>query len=274
MSAIFKGADFSAPINFVGMYSDSTPMVKTDQWESIVANADTLVLRADSLNEFVVGMFLVDSVAESGGRIKRLVLPYLPGARQDRVNPTGDVLFTAKSIANMINQRFFEKVTYVDPHSPVMPAMLATSRNEFPLSRVYDKLWKGYTGVIVPDKGAYDRATTAFDTMGLDHLAIGSKVRDVSTGKLTGFAVTELEEGGHYIVIDDICDGGGTFIGLAEKIAEQGAFADLFVTHGIFSKGTDELKKHYKNIYTTDTRDIHDRNDVYIIKVVDEMENY
>src|SRR6478736_7452915 len=124
MSAIFKGADFSAPINFVGMYSDSTPMVKTDQWESIVANADTLVLRADSLNEFVVGMFLVDSVAESGGRIKRLVLPYLPSARQDRVNPTGDVLFTAKSVASMINARFFSGVLVLDPHSPVMPSMI------------------------------------------------------------------------------------------------------------------------------------------------------
>ena len=63
-------------------------------------------------------------------------------------------------------------------------------------------------------------------------------------------------------------------MGLGEKIREQGAFADLFVTHGIFSKGTDELKKIYKNIYTTDSRYIDERNDVYFINVVEDMENY
>jgi ribose-phosphate pyrophosphokinase len=130
----------------------------------------------------------------------------------------------------------------------------------------------GYGGVIAPDKGAHDRAEQMADALGLD-VTYGSKVRDVATGRLSDFEIT-VEPGKHYLVVDDICDGGGTFIGLGEKIREQGAFADLYVTHGIFSKGTTELKKIYKNIYTTDSRIRCERNDVYNIRILKDMENY
>jgi ribose-phosphate pyrophosphokinase len=253
-------------------------MVKTDQWDDIVNHCDTLVLRAGSLMEFVNGMFLVDAVHNTpNGWIKRLILPYLPGARQDRSNPTGDVLFTADSVADMINARLFSSVVCVDPHSPVMPDMIG-DLVEFPLSKVYEKLPDIYGGVIAPDNGAKARAEVAaqaLSTSSVRNLSIryGSKSRDVSTGALTGFDIT-VEAGKHYIVVDDICDGGGTFVGLGEKILEQGATADLFVTHGIFSKGTGALKKIYGDIYTTDTRDFHERNDVIVLPIVEEMENY
>lgn len=272
MSITLKGmGGMSVPITCQKLYSDSTPMVKTDQWASIVGMTDTMVLQANSLNEFVSGMFLVDSVNMSGGWVKNLVLPYLPGARQDRVNPTGDVLFTAKSVADMINARKFNSVVSVDPHSEVMPGLI-NNFSAYPLERVYEKLWTGYDCVICPDKGAYARSSLAAAVLKKSTL-IGGKVRDASTGALTGFEIS-VDAGKHYLVVDDICDGGGTFVGLGELIRQQGAYADLFVTHGIFSKGTTALKKIYKNIYTTDTRDINERNDVMVLPVVEEMENY
>ena len=50
--------------------------------------------------------------------------------------------------------------------------------------------------------------------------------------------------------IDDICDGGQTFISLAQSLKKQGA-AEIFlyVTHGIFSKGLDQLKTCIQHIY-------------------------
>jgi ribose-phosphate pyrophosphokinase len=272
MSITFKGmGGMSVPITCQKLYSDNTPMVKTDQWASIVGMTDTMVLHADSLAEFVNGMFLVDSVNMSGGWVKNLVLPYLPGARQDRVNPTGDVLFSAKSVADMINARQFGSVISVDPHSEVMPGLIHNFR-AYPLERVYEKLPLGYDGVIAPDHGAVARASKAANTLGVP-VTYAGKFRDPSTGALTGFEVS-VDEGRHYVVIDDICDGGGTFIGLGELIREQGATADLYVTHGLFSKGTNALKKIYKNIITTDTRRINERNDVLQISVVSDMENY
>ena len=51
--------------------------------------------------------------------------------------------------------------------------------------------------------------------------------------------------GRNCLIVDDICDGGGTFIPLAKKLKNAGAkTVTLYVTHGIFSKGLDPLKEH------------------------------
>jgi ribose-phosphate pyrophosphokinase len=171
----------------------------------------------------------------------------------------------------MINVRDFSQVVILDPHSPESVRRIRNAE-VFPLDRVAAKVWQGYSGIIAADKGGQDRAEQFAKAMDLP-IYYGSKHRDVSTGRLTGFALEPIPFG-HYLVVDDICDGGGTFIGLAKKIREQGCFADLFVSHGIFSKGTDELKKYYKNIYTTDSRKINERNDVMIISLLNEMRNY
>jgi len=54
--------------------------------------------------------------------------------------------------------------------------------------------------------------------------------------------------------VDDICDGGGTFIGLAKALKQKNA-GNLYlaVSHGIFSKGFNELNKHFTKIFTTDS---------------------
>lgn len=286
MSAItFTGADLSAPILLDGvkLYSDNTPYVKSPEWAEIVEKADTVTIQPTSLTDFVAGISAVHSVQRAyqgfrGRGIRRLVLPYIPGARQDRSNSTGDVTSMLYTVATLINSCNFDEVVVADPHS-VRSGFHIHNMVEYPLERIYERLWKGYTGVIVPDKGARHRGLTALIALGtgtneLKELKYGSKVRDVATGRLTGFEVDELTPGAHYIVVDDICDGGGTFVGLGERIAAQGAFADLFVTHGIFTKGTDDLKKYYKSIYTTDTRTVHERNDVMKFSIVEEMRNY
>ena len=54
----------------------------------------------------------------------------------------------------------------------------------------------------------------------------------------------------NFLVIDDICDGGRTFINLAEKLLIMGANdLYLYVTHGIFSKGLPSIHEYYKHIY-------------------------
>lgn len=281
MSITFRGPDnFSVPINNIGLYSDGVPMVKTDQFDEICRKADTVVVKARDLNEFVVAMFLIDSFdAKSQGLglgITRAVVPYLPGARQDRINPTGDVLFTSTSVADMLGSRGLIVIT-IDPHSPASVNSILEFDGlpvEYPLERVAALFnASNYDGIIAPDKGAKDRAEKFAVVMGLP-ITYASKTRDVSTGKLSGFEV-DVEADRHYLVVDDICDGGGTFVGLGEQIVKQGATASLYVTHGIFSKGTNELEKYYTNIITTDSRDAVVRHQcVQYLPVVEDMINY
>lgn len=281
MSVSFRGPGLSDPISLVqGRYSDNTQFHKTEQFDEIVEFADTVTVRCTSTDELFAALAVVQSVNDARGAdstmgfvgLRNLILPYIPGARQDRFNPTGDVSSTLKVVGHLINSQHFVNVLVVDPHSRKSGYHIH-NMEELPPENLYSHLPRFYTGVIVPDKGALLRAANAAHVLGISEIKFGSKVRDVSNGRLTGFTVEELHPDGHYIVIDDLCDGGGTFNGLAEKIAEQNATADLFVTHGFFTKGLRELHKHYKNIYTTNTVDRAFPMD-NVFDVVTEMENY
>ena len=62
----------------------------------------------------------------------------------------------------------------------------------------------------------------------------------------------ESLEGRTAIITDDICDGGYTFIKVAEQLKAKGASkVILFVTHGIFSKGLDVFEGLIDHVYTT-----------------------
>lgn len=183
-----------------------------------------------------------------------LLLPYLPGARADRGAPGG-----ARVYAEFINNMVVDQVITLDPHSEVMPGLL-DELTVFPVSRIIkrelgargDTYDHPYVGVIAPDKGAHDRAANAARALGVPVYQAG-KTRDFDTGKLTGFTCEALPESGKLLVVDDICDGGGTFIGLAEATGLPHNRLDLWVTHGIFSKGIAELTYYFDHIYTTDS---------------------
>jgi ribose-phosphate pyrophosphokinase len=104
-----------------------------------------------------------------------------------------------------------------------------------------------YSGIIAPDKGSVDRASAVARDLGLP-VYFGEKTRDVETGRLTGFIFPDVHVGHRYLVVDDICDGGGTFIGLAAD-APHDVFLDLYVTHGLFTKGTEALSKSFGRLY-------------------------
>ena len=56
-------------------------------------------------------------------------------------------------------------------------------------------------------------------------------------------------ESSNCLVLDDICDGGRTFIELAKATSGIQFDLQLAVTHGIFSKGREELNKYYSKIH-------------------------
>jgi len=230
----------------VNQYPDGMPMVPhaIGFRQKIVR----VLLRPSSMQAFVAAMFWIDALAERGYDIPDLILPFVPGARQDRLNDAGDFLFTAKSVAKMINARRFPRVTIVDPHSEVTPGLI--DRCEVvPAAWCFPK--QSYAAVIAPDAGAEKRALGVATKLEVQ-LYHAWKRRNISTGAISGFGVEPLPVGiGRVLVVDDICDGGGTFLGLAGQLGTM--TADLFVTHGIFSQGTAPLLSRFGTVYTTDS---------------------
>jgi ribose-phosphate pyrophosphokinase len=101
-------------------------------------------------------------------------MPYLPFARADRDIPRGVDVF-----ADFIATLGQIKLVALDPHSPVIINELVIK----PVILDYAKLVKRavgnntYSGVIAPDKGAHDRASTIGKALGLPVCQAG-KVRD------------------------------------------------------------------------------------------------
>lgn len=230
----------------VGTYPSGEPLLRDVHGTC----GKRLLLRPSNMTEFMAGLFLADAAEERGTRIPELVIPFVPGARQDRLNDTGDYLFTAKSVAKEVNARGFQRVTILDPHSEVIAGLIDRCRVVHAHECVMPSI--EYTAIVSPDAGAEKRAGAVARRMRLP-LLHGWKTRDVETGAISGFGLEPSDVTGRVLVVDDICDGGGTFVGLAEVLHKRFLKADLYVTHGIFSQGTQRLLGHYMNIYCTDS---------------------
>ena len=191
---------------------------------------------------------------EFNGTDMVLIMPYVPGARADRGLPFG-----LKVYAKFINDLQIDQIIIFDPHSQVAPELLDPCYN---LTVVYsDELFAAphfiplpkYAGVIAPDKGAVLRAENVSKVLGVP-LFKAEKVRNEETGKLSDFTVEELPEEGKFLIVDDICDGGGTFLGLAEASGLPKERLDLFVSHGVFSKAACyNLPTAFDQIITTNS---------------------
>lgn len=233
-------------------YPDGMPLMLA---EGLPPAPSAMLVRPRDFHTLLVAMSVVDAYAWRGIRIPHLMIPCFPGARQDRLNPEGDYLFTAKTVANLINQRAFERVTVIDPHSDVVPALVDRCR----VVRPHDfmKIPEGkYSAVISPDGGAEKRALGVAKALGVT-MFHAWKTRDVKTGAINGFGLepmVSLKWPPPALVVDDICDGGGTFLGLAKILAQREIKAHLYVTHGLFSQGTGKLLEAYSgHVYATDT---------------------
>ncbi|WEY17814.1 ribose-phosphate pyrophosphokinase [Pseudomonas phage SPA05] len=188
-----------------------------------------------------------------------LLLGYVPYARQDRRCNPGDA-FSLKVFANLINSAGYDRVIVVDPHSEAT-LHLINNVEVVSQSSVFGGLlnrsdWEQYQ-IVAPDIGATKRTEQFAKETGARVIIRCNKKRDLQTGKIEGFEIlnpSDIDPELPLLVLDDICDGGATFRSVAKALRGYSeVLPDLFVTHGIFSKGVDCLLDDFGCIYTSDT---------------------
>lgn len=202
-----------------------------------------------------------------------LYTPYFLGSRSDRQFEEGSNNYLKDVICPIINSMNFKSVTCLDSHSYVLEACLNNFKKEdneklveWSLRTIWNnpnlnKFYQEYLNSIIlvsPDTGAYHKIYKLAEQIGYtEDIVTCFKERD-SEGKLTKCVIPGFNTDHNnkdLIIIDDICDGGNTFINIAKKI-KYGAFKGklyLIVTHGIFSKGYKELNKYFDGIYCTNS---------------------
>lgn len=211
---------------------------------------------SDDLIELVMLMDILRRVAPNAKF--GLFMPYVPYARQDRVTKF-DTAFTLKPFAAIINSLDFQFVKSYDCHSDVAPALINNLDNE-PVEYVIGHhatsvltTHRKVDALISPDAGAVKKVSKVAELF-KKPMIVCTKSRNVETGELLPPTVCADRVPEQVLIVDDICDGGGTFIALAMALRAKGAkHISLYVTHGIFSKGLEVFNGLIDMFYTTDS---------------------
>lgn len=212
----------------------------------------------DDDSELFLLQCLVDRIKEvSPLAFIRLIMPYIPNARQDR--EVSNRLFTLKSFCKIINNMGFSEVKVLDPHSDVSCALIDRLYKETNLlhkvvyelqtktGRYEDFLEIADACLMFPDAGAAKK----YEHNGA---IIGNKKRN-SEGRIESYELMNFQEGTKKVlIVDDICSYGGTFVAAAKALREKGVEKIyLMVSHceGNIFKG--EVFDYIDGIYTTDS---------------------
>jgi ribose-phosphate pyrophosphokinase len=196
-----------------------------------------------------------------------LYVPYFMGARSDRKFMDGGVNYLKQVICPIINSLKLDSILVLDPHSDVLEACLDNYDKvdnhtvvKYALSDIDNKNdAQERICLVSPDAGAYKKIFDVAKKFSINNVVTANKVRDLKTSKILSTEVPNLPgsvgDALQYVIIDDICDGGRTFIELAKAIKTQRADAKVYliVTHGIFSAGFKELSQYFERIYTTNS---------------------
>jgi ribose-phosphate pyrophosphokinase len=206
-------------------------------------------------------LLTADALRRNGYKRIKLQLPYVPYARQDRVMVEGEAL-GIKVFADLLNSCNFEEVEIWDPHSDVTTALInnvIVVPQEKLLPKDFYKKEKFPCVLVCPDAGARKKILKVAAELENDQVIFADKVRDPATGKITGtkvdFSGVTIEATTPFLIVDDICERGGTFIGIAAAIQRHYPTSTrdiyLHVTHGMFPDGLDEIAKYFKGVSVT-----------------------
>ena len=235
----------------ITLFPDQTSQVwKLNNWLLNETNWVNIVWNYSSEGELLHLAQLKDLLDKHNIKTQ-LTINYLPYARQDK-EVTNESTFALRSFSKLLNVLKFDKIKILDPHSKTALNLINNSDDFYPIEQILNA--KNETNCDLfcyPDKGATEEYINIYDFS----YVYGEKVRNQLTGNIENYKLIGNVKDKSILIVDDICDGGGTFILLAQQLKESGATdINLFVTHGLFTKGIKVLTDSgIKRIFTKDS---------------------
>jgi ribose-phosphate pyrophosphokinase len=220
----------------------------TDETADLIKKADRVIVFARIQNGEIMELAQLTSALKTAVELTQaidLVLPYLPYGRADRRFSTAHDCFGLLTFMKQINILNYDNVYSLDVHSKQAEEFGIININPAPLldSIILDRL--SPVTILLPDSTGIERYKMP---------ALFCKKHVLS------FTVPDREcfKTKNVLIVGDICDGGEEFISIANAMKDYGLNLNLYATHGLFSKGLDELSKYFDRIFMTDSyRAIH-----------------
>lgn len=222
----------------------------------------TVDLQECNFNELPVALHLLQDAlinldVNLPAATNTLYCDYLPYARADRRFAPNESFGLASWISQLEESTILDLIVCLDIHNPnaLDRLDLCVEIQNKELGDVVKYVLpfdaRRPDVIVAPDLGAAHRAKGVAASLACKNVIFATKTRDKNTGKITSTNLPETDlTGKHVLIVDDISDGGGTFIPLAELLKERGAKeVTLLVSHGIFSRGLENLKPAIDKIY-------------------------
>ncbi len=218
----------------------------------------TVTARIQNHRDFMELVMVTDALTEWDRAPEKLVLPTMPNARQDRPCCEGEA-FGLLAFARQIGALGYKHLITFDQHSDVTFGVFqalglkTTVIDRQTILGRFDALNARIVGttpgdrplLVSPDAGANKTVSAIAGHYGHERFVRADKLRDLATGRIKEIVVVnprEDIEGRDCLILDDLADGAATFIGLATALKAKGARrVELYVTHGIWSRGLDHL---------------------------------
>lgn len=186
-------------------------------------------------------------------------LNYMPYERMDRWDEKSRNAYSLQSLVSILPK--YWTYTIIEPHSKATEYMFKMYDIDYKLIYTSFETLKKYVSnkdnykVVFPDKGAWSRYGEMYQedpVLSSKNYLIGEKERDFNTHKITNYSYTEhvvneeqfeLEHKSifskknskpdEFIIVDDICSYGNTFIKLSDEIHKRfpEAKITLIITH-------------------------------------------
>lgn len=207
-------------------------------------------IKFQSNDDIFVALNLVDALERVGvaKRNIKLDIPYFPYSRQDRVCHAGEsfALKVAFDILATAGVRIYTRDMHSNAHLDFPPIVHNTKQHELALGLPeYDLL-------VGPDAGSAKKVSGVAKSMQTKFILLNKS----RVGRSIEIEVPDTHHPikGRVCIVDDLCDGGGTFIAAANALfaaSDDRAITqlDLYVTHGFFTAGIEKLKTTFDNIY-------------------------
>ncbi len=194
----------------------------------------------DHLMELLIAL---DALRRASARRVTAVMPYFGYARQDRKTGSRTPI-SAKLVANLITEAGANRVLTLDLHAGQIQGFF-----DIPVDNLYAaplfardiqaRFQNQALMIVSPDVGGVVRARALAKRVNCD-LAIIDKRRE-RAGMSEVMNVIGDVRAKHCILVDDICDSGGTLVNAAVALHDNGAAAiSVYATHGVLSSGAVE----------------------------------
>lgn len=241
-----------------GQRSVALKLDKLSKKSPIIVNC-----RVKEFSDFEILYSLMSALYKNDFQVEILKFTYLVGMRSDRAFNAGEPNYFRDVIAPVIkNLRgiyCIKKVYVLGPHNPHQLNFINAKMIEQPIYKK-DQVFIGGDESVTnwcSELDGYFIKERLGDRIKVDLVHLDSIMRTDDDYK-------------EIIVIDDLCDGGATFVREGEYLKQRfpKAKLKLFVIHGLFTQGVHSLLSYYDQIICTNSYQDIDHPQVSQIKVI------